>query len=192
MSVDFSDLASGGSDFSAAGWERRAAELREEAERLGLAFSQARLPRHPDLMKRSPESDPDYGERFDALVSRALAASAILGAAWAIAEPYASCGERAYDREADLDLNLRLYRPVAEEAAARGVGLAFENPPATAAGGLKRRFASTAEELAALVDAFGERLSLLPLAEDGAPVAAPGAAGEVVHPQEEDSPHGQR
>ncbi len=42
----------------------------------------------------------------------------------------------------------------------------------------------------------GERLSLLPLAEDGAPVgapvAAPGAAGAVVDPQEEDSPHGQR
>lgn len=38
----------------------------------------------------------------------------------------------------------------------------------------------------------GERLSLLPLAEDGAPVAAPGAAGAVADPQEEDSPHGQR
>jgi hypothetical protein len=40
----------------------------------------------------------------------------------------------------------------------------------------------------------GERLSLLPLAEDGAPVSAPQAAGEVPDPQEqeEDSPHGQR
>lgn len=40
----------------------------------------------------------------------------------------------------------------------------------------------------------GERLSLLPLAEDGAPVAAPPTAGAVPDPQEqeEDSPHGQR
>jgi hypothetical protein len=40
----------------------------------------------------------------------------------------------------------------------------------------------------------GERLSLLPLAEDGAPVVVPPAAGAVPDPQEqeEDSPHGQR
>ena len=135
-------------ELSGDGWERKAYEIREEAEKLGLEFSQSHPPYRPfkDARFKTPEEE----ERFAGMTRRAVRASGILGVKWAVVHPVTETQKAEFSRKADLQANREAFSGVLEQAEKERVGIAFENMADH--GG--RRFGSTAQELLALMDLF--------------------------------------
>lgn len=142
-------LLSRETELSGGDWEQRACEIREEAERLGLGFSQSHPPYRPFKDARFKTAGEE--ERFAELTRRAVRVSAILGVKWAVVHPVTETQKAEYSLEADLQANKEAFSAVLEQAEKEKVGIAFEN---MTDGGSRRRFGSTARELLALMDLF--------------------------------------
>lgn len=134
-------------------WEEIAYNIRNESEKLGLPIPQSHLPYPTRRASRDafgPEAE--LNDRFRELVRRCIRISEICGVKWAVAHPVFESDGLPHGFEDCLKYNHRVYDEFVEEAARRGVGIAFENMCDSGPGA--RRFAVTADELCALVDSY--------------------------------------
>lgn len=153
LDMNFCPTMRGQTEFVTDNWKQVAYEVRNTAERLGIAFGQSHLPFHPGHMPVNPIGDPGYMERLQEMTRRAVIVSGMLGVKWAVVHPYASFTGKMYSVEEDIRLNIEQFSPVIEQCLKAGVGVAFENILGMKEP-MRRRFSATAEELIALVDSF--------------------------------------
>jgi len=133
-------------------WRRNVEEIRNEAEKLGVEFSQSHLPYRGRLEKLDTEEDRQF---FRDMTLRAIEISAMLGVKWAVIHPETPQDNPACDLQAGIRYNLQLFDRELELAHKLNVGLAFEN---MADRGMRRRFGVTAYELESLMDACASPL----------------------------------
>lgn len=133
-------------------WRQQVDEIRNEAEKLGMVFSQSHPPYRGRLDRLETEEDRQY---FRSMLLRAIEISAMLGVKWAVLHPETAPGSSCYDLEANIRENQRIYDQELELAHKLGVGLAFEN---MCDRGQRRRFGTTAYELEKLMDACASPL----------------------------------
>lgn len=140
----------GKTDLVRVDWRRAIEELRDEAEKLGVEFTQS----HPVFLPGHIEQHPAEKQVvYREMMERSIIASGMLGVKWAVLHPL-EARPRTFDTDASIRENLALHGWVVELAMKHNVGIAFENMIERSSS--KRRFASHAGELAALVDAFGD------------------------------------
>ncbi|WP_028549542.1 sugar phosphate isomerase/epimerase family protein [Paenibacillus sp. UNC451MF] len=152
MDVSFCHALFGKTELVKDNWEALISDLRNEAEKLGVEFSQS----HPVFLTGHPANHPvEKQELFQEMMRRSIIASSILGVKWAALHPIEEKTEALFDTEASIKANLEYFSPIVELAIKHNVGVAFENMIERAA--TKRRFASHAGELAALVDAYNDK-----------------------------------
>ncbi|CAM3547531.1 sugar phosphate isomerase/epimerase family protein [Marinicrinis lubricantis] len=140
----------GKTDFVREDWQQSIYELRNEADRLGVEFTQSHPVFLPGHIKQHPE---EKQEVYRIMMERSIIASSMLGVKWAVVHPV-EARPRAFDTEDSIRENIELHSWVVELAIKHSVGIAFENMIERPTS--KRRFASHAGELAALIDAFND------------------------------------
>ncbi len=128
-------------------WRRQTEEIRNEAEKLGMVFSQSHPPYRGRLDRLDTEEDRQY---FRSMSLRAIEISAILGVRWAVLHPETSPDLNSFDPEENIRENLRIFDAELELGHRLGVGIAFEN---MCDKGQRRRFGCNAHELELLTDA---------------------------------------
>lgn len=151
LDINFCRALTGQTDLANDNWETLMHELREEAEKLGIEFSQSHpvfLPGHPNHQK------PELLETYHEMMRRSIIASSILGVKWAVVHPHEDRETTALDTDACIKDNMDHFAPFVELAVKRNVGIAFENMIERETS--KRRFASHAAELVALIDAWND------------------------------------
>lgn len=147
----FYEAIYGKSDLVKDKWQEVIFDLRNEAEKLGIEFSQSHPVFMPDNMKNK---SIEIQETFKEMMERSIIASSILGVKWAALHPVEEKVISEFDTEANIRANFEYFPSVVELAKKHNVGVAFENMMEK--GTVKRRFSSHAGELAALVDAYND------------------------------------
>lgn len=151
IDVNFCRALSGKTDLAKDNWRQLMDDLRNEAEKIGVEFSQS----HPVFLPGHVKDHPiELQELYDEMMRRSIIASSILGVKWAVIHPVEEKEKTVFDTEASIKANLELHAPIVELAVKHDVGIAFENMIDKADS--KRRFASHAGELAALIDAYND------------------------------------
>ncbi|MHC1693097.1 MAG: sugar phosphate isomerase/epimerase family protein [Sphaerochaetaceae bacterium] len=130
-------------------WYGKACEIRNEAEKLGIEFVQGHLPFRKKAFNPMNQEEYDY---LHSATMRAIKIAGICGAQWMVAHPVEAPDFPEEAIEEHVKENLRVYEDVVEEAMKSKVGITFENIPRWGALG---RFGSTASDLCAVIDAFG-------------------------------------
>jgi sugar phosphate isomerase/epimerase len=133
------------SDLAQDNWRERIEELRNEADKEGVVFTQS----HPVFTRRVDELPAEMQEVYHEMMRRSIIASSILGVKWAILHPAPGKEGEEFDTDAIVKENLQLHAEALELAKAHNVGIAFENMIEKST----RRFASRAADLVALIDA---------------------------------------
>lgn len=130
-------------------WLFRIDEIKNEAEKLGITFTQSHLPYNPGYMPEW-ESQKQLDDYYK-FACRGVLASSILGVKCAIVHPFTQCSQTEYDDEASVRYNQEFYAPIIELAMRENVGIAYENMIEYPQ---RRKFSARAEELAELVDSY--------------------------------------
>ena len=142
-------------DLNCDDWEANIEAVGNEADKLGAVFTQSHAPFNKNLFLYGKQPDEEYLAGFDQLMRRAIVASARLGVKWVTVHPLTDTVHAEYDVEVDRATNLEFYKPYLELAKKNGVGLAIENM-AKADNVIRRVYCASPEELADLIDAFGD------------------------------------
>jgi sugar phosphate isomerase/epimerase len=133
-------------------WLKQADLIREEAEKLGVVFSQSHPPYRPGMQGTfSTKEEEDF---FAEITRRSIIVSSILGVKWAVMHPVTECENIEYDLDANLAHNHRIFDEFVELALKENVGIAFEN---MADRDLRRRFGTTTSELIALTNSYKDK-----------------------------------
>lgn len=150
VDINFCQSINGKSDLFADDWQKRMEDLREEAERIGIEFSQS----HPVFVGGHLHShSEERQERYHEMMRRSMIASSILGVKWAVLHPMPA-KDNVLDVDESIQENMKMHHEAVEVALKHNVGVAYENMiegPKT-----KRRFSSHADELVALIDAYND------------------------------------
>ncbi|MEF3302152.1 sugar phosphate isomerase/epimerase family protein [Paenibacillus sp. GYB003] len=151
LDINFCRALTGQTDLVRDDWEPLMHELRDEAEKLGIEFTQS----HPVFLPGHANEQPaERLEVYHEMMRRSIIASSILGVKWAVVHPQEDRAKTALDAEACIKDNVEHFSPIVELAVKYNVGIAFENMIERETS--KRRFASHAAELAALIDVWGD------------------------------------
>ena len=148
LDLNLCSMGRGESEFNTDNWRTLAIEARNEADKLGVSFCQGHLP------FRSEKFDSNNNNMVNKLEQdtlRAIEVSAIMGVPWTVVHPVHNDSYPAEAYEEQIEENKKTYQKVVELAGSRNVGLAFENVSDFR---FKRRFASTANELIALIEDY--------------------------------------
>lgn len=140
-------------------WERNIDALGNEAAKLGVHFTQSHAPFNKHLFTAGKCPSEEYRTRFDELMRRAIIASAKLGVKWVTVHPMNDTIHAEFDNEVNMATNLEYYKPFVELAKRCGVGIAIENM-AKLDTAVRRVYCASPEELANLIDAFGDPVSV--------------------------------
>lgn len=134
-------------------WRAQVEAIRNEAEKLGVVFSQS----HPPYRSARGNAFATQEERafFDEMALRAIEISAMLGVRWAVLHPMTSLEAENRDLETHIRFNHEVFAREIELAYKLNVGCAFEN---MCDGQQRRRFGVTAQELEALMDSYASPL----------------------------------
>lgn len=145
LDVNFCQALGGATDLAKDNWQELMEDLRNEAEKQSVEFSQS----HPVFLSGHYSNHPtERQELYHEMMRRSIIASSILGVKWAVLHPFPGKADTAFDIEAIVKENLQLHAEVLELAKKYNVGIAFENMIERST----RRFASRAEDLVALID----------------------------------------
>ena len=138
-------------------WEAHLEKIVAVRDELRLDIAQSHLPYPKVAVRRKLPTDEgcEQNEFFVKMTERAVRVSGALGVKWAIVHPVEASGADEDSFAENIAYNHKIYEPVIRLASSMGVGIAFENM-ADVDG--HRRFGVTGEELAALVDSFGDPL----------------------------------
>jgi sugar phosphate isomerase/epimerase len=151
LDINFCRALTGQTDLINDNWETLMHELREEAERLGITFTQS----HPVFLPGHVNQQPvERLEVYQEMMRRSIIASSILGVKWAVVHPQEDRETTALDVEACIKDNVEHFSPIVELAVKHNVGIAFENMIERETS--KRRFASHAAELIQIIDIWGD------------------------------------
>lgn len=134
-------------------WRVRVDAIRNEAEKLGIEFSQSHPPYRPG--REGVFGTAEEKDFFQAMALRAIEISAMMGVKWAVLHPVTAVGVSEYIEEESIAYNHQVFGPEVELAIKRNVGVAFENMCDKDG---RRRFGSTAHELEALMDSYNHPL----------------------------------
>ncbi|WP_186445587.1 sugar phosphate isomerase/epimerase family protein [Paenibacillus cremeus] len=148
LDVNFCAALNGLSDLSKDHWRELIEDLRNEAEKEGIIFTQS----HPVFTRRVDALPEEKQEVYHEMMRRSIIASSILGVKWAILHPAPGRDGEEFDLDACVKENLELHAPALELAKKHNVGIAFENMIEKST----RRFASRAADLVALIDACND------------------------------------
>ncbi|TBL81167.1 sugar phosphate isomerase/epimerase family protein [Paenibacillus thalictri] len=147
--VNFCPALDGRTELAKDNWQALIEDVRNEAEKLGVEFTQS----HPVFISGHPSNQPaEKLEYYREMMRRSIIASSILGVKWAVLHPTEERTSTVFDTEASVKANMEFHGFAVELAMKHNVGIAFENMiegPKS-----KRRFSSNAAELVALIDAF--------------------------------------
>jgi len=147
--VNFCSAIAGATDLAKDNWQERIEDLRDEAEKEGVEFTQS----HPVFLSGPYGShSEEKREIYHRMMRRSIVASSILGVKWAVLHPFPGKAGAEFDPEAIVRENLELHAEELELAKKLNVGIAFENMIEKSA----RRFGSRAEDLIALLDACND------------------------------------
>ena len=135
-------------------WRFHIDNIRNEAEKLGIEFSQSHPPYRSG--RDGTFTDPQDRDFFQAMSLRAIEISAMLGVKWAVLHPVTAIGAHEYVPEDSIAYNLEVFNQEADLAFKLNVGLAFEN---MCDNQNRRRFGTTVSELNALINAFDHPLA---------------------------------
>lgn len=151
LDINFCRALTGQTDLVRDNWETLMHELREEAELIGVEFTQS----HPVFLPgHANHQPPERLEVYEEMMRRSIVASSILGVKWAVVHPQEDRETTALDVDACIKDNVEHFSPIVELAVKHNVGIAFENMIERETS--KRRFASHAAELVALIDVWGD------------------------------------
>lgn len=131
-------------------WEQLIHDLREEADKAGIEFSQSHAVYLPGEFE---EQTTEMLEHFHEMMRRSIIASSMLGVKWAVLHPVELRISDFANTRINIEKNIEFYNETIELAKKCNVGIAFENMTESKK---KHRFASTAYELCELIDAFGD------------------------------------
>lgn len=149
LDLNMCAMWAGKTEFNNDDWMFQADRVREEAEKLGVVFSQSHPPYRPHKFPHfEKEEDEEY---FNEITRRSIIISGMMGVKWAVLHPVTSIENGEYILEQDIASNREVFDPVIELAIKENVGIAFEN---MCDRDNKRRFGTTTTELKALIDAF--------------------------------------
>ncbi|NLN64878.1 MAG: sugar phosphate isomerase/epimerase [Clostridiaceae bacterium] len=148
--ICFCRALTGQTELAKDNWKELINNIRNEAEKEGIEFSQSHLVYLPgDLEEQSPETL----ENFKEMMVRSIIASSMLGVKWAVLHPVELRISDFGNTEANIKKNIEFYHETVELAKKNNVGLAFENMTESKK---KHRFTGTAYELCELIDAFND------------------------------------
>mgnify|MGYP000958287267 CR=1 FL=1 len=133
-------------------WRKQADRIREEAEKLGIEFAQSHPPYRPSMQGSFKTEEEE--EFFADITRRSIIISSMLGVKWAVMHPVTECENIEYNMDANLAHNHRMFDAFVELAMKENVGIAFEN---MADRDRRRRFGTSASELIALVESYGDK-----------------------------------
>jgi len=132
-------------------WKQVADDIKNEAEKLGIEFSQSHLPYRGGMSAEfSTQEEEDF---FDEITKRALIVSNMLGVKWTVVHPVTEGILSEHDLKANIELNHRTFDKTINLAMKLNVGIAYENMVDTQT---KRRFSATADELVSLIDSYND------------------------------------
>lgn len=135
-------------------WRQQVDRIRNEAEKLGIRFSQSHPPYRPG--REGKFATAEEATFFQAMALRAIEISAMLGVGWAVLHPVTIAGSHENLTEKNIEYNLQVFGPEAELAFKLNQGIAFENMCDL---DNRRRFGTTDVELCRLVEAFDHPLA---------------------------------
>jgi L-ribulose-5-phosphate 3-epimerase len=148
LDVNFCQSINGATDLAKDNWQELIEDLRNEAEKQGIEFTQS----HPVFTRRIDELSAEKQEVYHEMMRRSIIASSILGVKWAVLHPAPGKAGTEFDIDSSIKENLELHAQALELAKTYNVGIAFENMIERSG----RRFASPASDLVALIDACND------------------------------------
>lgn len=148
--ICFCRALTGQTELAKDNWKELIHNIGNEADKEGIEFSQS----HPVYLPGDlEEQNPETLELFKEMMRRSILASSMLGVKWAVLHPVELRISNLGNTEANIKKNIEFYAETIELAKKHNVGLAFENMTENKK---KHRFAGTAYELCALIDAFND------------------------------------
>lgn len=149
LDLNMCAMWAGKTEFNNDDWMFQADKVREEAEKLGVVFSQSHPPYRPH---KFPHFEKEEEEKyFNEITRRSIIISGMMGVKWAVLHPVTSIENGEYILEHDIASNREVFDPVIELAVKENVGIAFEN---MCDRDNKRRFGTSTTELKALIDSY--------------------------------------
>lgn len=150
LDIHFCQALGGKTELVKDNWQEIIEDVRNEAEKLGVEFTQS----HPVFIRHLNDLNEEAQDHYREMMRRSIIASSILGVKWAVLHPVEEKVSTVFDTQANIEENMRMHGFAVDLAMTHNVGIAFENMiegPRT-----KRRFCSHAGELAALIDAYND------------------------------------
>ena len=138
----FVDQVFGKTEFLGPEWQSYVASFREQAETLGISFTQSHGPLYSFCSGRN--------EQTEEWLRRSLEGSRMLGVRWMVMHPDTLVTNGAVDPRT-MELNVDFFRRLSDEAGQYGVGIAIEDMWGKTREGVPR-FAIEASELRELID----------------------------------------
>ena len=138
----FVDQVFGKTEFLGPDWRNYVASFRDQAERLGIRFSQSHGPLYSFCAGRNEDSEE--------WLRRSLEGSKMLGVDWMVMHPDTMVTDGAADQRT-MQRNVDFSRRLSDEAGRYGVGIAIEDMWGRTKEGVPR-FAIEARELCELID----------------------------------------
>ena len=138
----FVDQVFGKTEFLGPDWRNYVASFRDQAERLGIRFSQSHGPLYSFCAGRNEDSEEWR--------RRSLEGSKMLGVDWMVMHPDTMVTDGAADQRT-MQRNVDFFRRLSDEAGRYGVGIAIEDMWGRTKEGVPR-FAIEARELCELID----------------------------------------
>lgn len=138
----FVDQVFGKTEFLGPDWRNYVASFRDQAERLGIRFSQSHGPLYSFCAGRNEDSEE--------WLRRSLEGSKMLGVDWMVMHPDTMVTDGAADQRT-MQRNVDFFRRLSDEAGRYGVGIAIEDMWGRTKEGVPR-FAIEARELCELID----------------------------------------
>jgi sugar phosphate isomerase/epimerase len=149
LDLNMCAMSTGKTEFNRDDWMTQADMVRNEAEKLGIEFSQSHPPYRPTKYPHfTKEEDEAY---FKEITRRSIIISGMMGVKWAVMHPVTAFENAEYNLKEDIASNHEVFDEVIELAIKEKVGIAFENMSDR---DNRRRFGSTVSELKELVDSF--------------------------------------
>jgi sugar phosphate isomerase/epimerase len=149
MDINFCDAVKEHCEVFSDNWRDEVEKIAEEAEILGIEFSQCHLPFYNVI-----DSKFENRELYEKMISRCIEASGRLGVKWAILHAGTAIWDNRSIKVAK-EKNIEYFKPQLETAAKHNLGIAIENMADFLVEGLpRRRYTANVEELCDLVDSL--------------------------------------
>lgn len=149
MDINFCDAVREHCEVFGDNWKDEVEKIAEEAEKLGIEFSQCHLPFYNVI-----DSKFEDRELYEKMISRCIEALGLLGVKWGILHAGTAIWNNRSIKVAK-EKNIEYFKPKLEMASKHNLGIAIENMADFLIDGRpRRRYTADVEELCDLVDSL--------------------------------------